>query len=98
MAENEKNSAKTEKTAKVEKSTEKSAGKSPKSDKPSLFARLGTWFKSLKSECKKISWAGPKLVKQNTILVCVCVLIVGLVIGLLDYGFSQTIVGLSRIL
>lgn len=87
MADNEKTPAKTEK-----------AEKAPKPDKPSFTARVGAWFRSLKAECKKISWASPKLVKQNTIVVAVCVIIVGIVIGLLDYGFSQTIVGLSRII
>lgn len=88
MAENEKTPAK----------TEKNETKAPKENKPSFFSRVGAWFRSLKAECKKISWASPKLVKQNTLLVVVCVAIVGVVIGLLDYGFSQTIVGLSRII
>ena len=83
MAENEKN---TEKKVKAEEK------------KPSLFSRLGAWFRSLKAECKKITWASPKLVKQNTLLVIVCVAIVGVVIGILDLAFSETIQGLSYIL
>ena len=82
MAENEKN---TEKKIKAE------------DKKPSFFARIGAWFRSLKAECKKITWASPKLVKQNTIVVVVSVAIVGIVIGLLDLGFGQTIQGLAAI-
>lgn len=91
MAENEKT------PEQVEKAETKPA-KAPKPAKPPLRERIGAWYRSLKAECKKISWASAKVVKQNTILVVVCVLIVGVVIGLLDYGFSQTIVGLSRII
>ncbi|MBE6598576.1 MAG: preprotein translocase subunit SecE [Ruminococcaceae bacterium] len=68
-----------------------------KSDKPSFFSRIGAWFKSLKAECKKITWASAKLVKQNTILVVVCVAIVAAAIGILDFAFSQTIQGLAYI-
>ena len=80
MAENEKN---TEKKVKTEEK------------KPSLFSRLGAWFRSLKAECKKITWASAKLVKQNTIVVIVCVAIVSIVIGLLDVAFAETINGLT---
>ncbi len=83
MAENEKN---TEKKVKTEEK------------KPSLFSRLGAWFRSLKAECKKITWATPKLVKQNTLVVVVCVAIISVVIGLLDLAFSQTIMGLAYLI
>jgi len=83
MAENEKN---TEKKVKAEEK------------KPSLFSRLGAWFRSLKAECKKITWASPKLVKQNTLVVVVCVAILSVVIGLLDLAFSQTIMGLAYLI
>ena len=83
MAENEKN---TEKKVKAE------------DKKPSFFARLGAWFRSLKAECKKITWASPKLVKQNTIIVVIAVAIVSIVIGLLDLGFNETIQGLATLI
>ena len=72
--------------------------KSEKVDKPSLWSRLTAWFKSVKSECKKVSWAGWKAVKSNSIIVIVCVLIISAVIGVLDYCFSGAIVGLSRLI
>jgi len=91
MAENEKKALDAEKNEKVEK-------KPAKEKKPSVFKRLGAWFKSLRAEAKKISWASPKAVRYNSILVIVCVVICSIVIGLLDYGFSAAIVGLSRLI
>ena len=85
--------------AENEKKTElgKSAEKQ-KSDKPSVWQRLTAWFKSLKSECKKIAWASFKSVRSNSVIVLVCVVIIAVVLGLLDYCFSSAIVGLSRLL
>ncbi len=82
---------------------EKSAAKpvkeqKPKQDKPSFGERFGRWFRSMKSECKKISWASWDSVRSNSIIVIVCVLIVSVVIGILDYCFSGAIVGLSRLI
>ena len=82
--------------AENEKTTEKKAKAEEK--KPSFFARIGAWFRSLKAECKKITWASPKLVKQNTIVVVVCVAIIGVVLGVLDFAFSQTIMGLAYLI
>ncbi len=72
--------------------------KPQKQDKPSVWQRIGTWFKSLKSECKKISWANWKSVRSNSVIVLVCVIIFSAVLGILDYCFSSAIVGLSRLL
>ena len=69
-----------------------------KEDKPSLWTRLGNWFKSVRSECKKICWAGWNTVRQNSIIVIVCVLICSAVLGILDYTFSQAIRGLARLI
>ena len=69
-----------------------------KDDKPSLWSRLGTWFKSVRSECKKICWAGWNTVRQNSIIVIVCVLICSAVIGLLDFTFSQAVRGLANLI
>jgi len=91
MAENEKKTelVKEAKPAKEEKS---------KQDKPSVFARLGLWFKSLKSECKKISWASWKSVQSNSAIVLVSVVIISIVLGLLDYCLSNAVVGLNRLI
>ena len=84
MAENEKKALEAEKPAKEKK--------------PSIWKRLSAWFKSLRAEAKKISWASFKSVRYNSIVVIVGVVICSIVIGLLDYGFSAAIVGLSRLI
>ncbi len=90
MAENEK---KTE----LEKTPEKSPAKSSKSDKPSIFKRIGAWFKGVKAECKKISWASWKSVRSNTLVVLVCVIIFAIILGVLDYLFMGAISGLKSL-
>ena len=60
--------------------------------KPGFFARTGhtisKWFRDFKSECKKIVWPTRKQVINNTIVVCVVVLISALVVLLLDVVFG----------
>lgn len=94
MAENEKNSE-------LETTAPKKADKA-KSEKPSVWKKIGAlckkigaWFKSVRSECKKVSWAGWKSVRSNSIIVLVCVIIIAVIIGVLDYGFLNAISGLN---
>lgn len=64
--------------------------------KPGLFKRIGSWFKSLWSEAKKVSWANASSVRKNTIIVIICVIVLSAIIGLLDYLLSSSIAGLGR--
>ena len=84
-----------EKNVRTEEGTD--AKELPK-NKPALRTRMGAWFKAFKSEFGKIVWTSPRAVLMNTAMVLVTVAIVAAVIGLLDYVFSTTIVGLSRII
>ena len=87
MAENEK------------KTTDKPVDKAPKkSDKPSFFQRAKAWLKTVRAECKKVTWASWESVKSNSIVVIVVTVIFAVVLGILDYAFSNAIVGLSRVL
>ena len=43
------------------------------------------YFRELRSELKKVVWPTPKQVLKNTLIVLVCVLIVGVFIWLFDY-------------
>lgn len=70
MAENEKAVQ-----AKKEKKTDK---------KPGLFARVGKWFRDMKSELKKVQWPSRKQTINNTLIVIACVIVVGIFIGLFD--------------
>jgi preprotein translocase subunit SecE len=66
-----------------------------KAKKPSIFSRIAAWFRSCKSEMKKVVWASWSSVRSNTIMVLICIIVVSAVIGLVDYLFSQgfTILG-----
>ncbi len=48
-----------------------------------------SYFKDVKGEMKKVAWPTFKQIKNNTVIVIVSVVIVGLVIALLDFGFGK---------
>ena len=79
MSENEKlqQTSKEDKAAKNKKDAKKS--------KPSVFARIGKWFKDMKAELKKVVWPTPQQVLKNTLVVVCCVLVVGVFIWLFDF-------------
>ncbi|MBQ8840912.1 MAG: preprotein translocase subunit SecE [Clostridia bacterium] len=54
----------------------------------SFFIRIRDFFKGLKSEFKKITWASGKSTLRNFVLVLVIVVIAAVVIGLLDWGLG----------
>ncbi|MGI6181464.1 MAG: preprotein translocase subunit SecE [Agathobaculum sp.] len=56
--------------------------------KPSLFARIGKWFRELKSECRKIVWPTRQQTVNNTLVVVACVIVVGIFIWVLDVIFG----------
>ena len=90
--------AKAEKKAAAKAEVAKKAAEKAKADKPSLGSRIKTWFKGFKAEWKKIVWVTPEACLKNTVVVLVVVAVVAAVLALLDYVFSTSIVGLSRIL
>lgn len=69
----------------------------PKKEKKPLGERLKKFWRDYKSELKKIVWSPWKQVRKNTTLVIIAVIVIGAVIGLLDYGFSNAIVLLGKI-
>lgn len=50
---------------------------------------LVRFFKDLKGELKRITWASKEQVKKSTIIVFVFCLIWTVIVGLLDSGFSS---------
>ncbi len=54
---------------------------------------IGKWFREFRSEWKKIVWPGRKQLKNNTLVVIACVVVVTLVIFAFDSGF-KALVGL----
>ena len=80
----------------VKEAPKKEAPKKEK--KPSIFSRFGAWFKSCKSEMKKVVWASWSSVKSNTIMVLICIIVVSAAIGLVDYLLSQGFTILGRLI
>ena len=74
-----------------------------KSDKPAKVkkekkkGRLKEAWRGFKSEVKKIVWPSWKQVLKNTGVVLVVVVICAIIIGALDYAFSQGIIGLTKL-
>ncbi|WP_458862517.1 preprotein translocase subunit SecE [Acidaminobacterium chupaoyuni] len=70
----------------------KEVAEKPQKQKPNAFARAGKkiskWFRELTSEAKKVVWPTWKQVANNTGVVIVCIVAVGIFVWLLDAGFS----------
>ena len=64
-----------------------------KAQKPNVFVRAGRaiaqWFRSLKSELKKVVWPTPKQTFNNTCVVFATLIIVGAVISLFSLAATQ---------
>ena len=67
--------------------------------KPNVFVRLGRRLKKMwgdyKSEMKKVVWMPWKDVKRDTKLVLAATFALGLVIGLVDFVFSEILGGFA---
>ena len=59
-----------------------------KAKKTGLFARIGKWFRELKSECRKIVWPTREQTINNTLVVLASVVIIGIFIWVLDVVFG----------
>ena len=74
------------------KDTAKKAGKksnNKKSGKTNPFKSIAAFFKSVRSEGKKVVWPKPLEVLRNSAVVLVVILIVGLIIFGFDRGLSE---------
>ena len=61
-----------------------------KKEKRGIFKRIGGFFKEVRIETfKRIIWPTPKQVLNNTIIVIVTVLVVGIFVWLLDFLFTS---------
>ena len=67
--------------------------------KPNFFVRTGKrlakWFREMKIELKKVVWPSGKQLVNNTVVVLVAVLIVGIIVCLFDLGAGE-LIGLLR--
>ncbi len=82
---------KAKKTA--EKTSDKKADKKSKDKKKRTnpFKAIGSFFKSVRSEGKKVTWPKAKEVWKNTLVVVICILISGLIIFGVDRLLSDGI-------
>lgn len=85
------------KDVKVEESKVK-AKTAPKKEKVKLTERIKKFFRDYKSEIRKIVWCSPEQTLRFTGLALACIVVVGAVIGGLDYVFNQAILGLGRLI
>ena len=71
--------------------TQKSAGKK-KQKQGNIFSRAGKriakWFRALVSEGKKVVWPTGIQVVNNTWVVILCILLVGVFVWVLDIAFA----------
>ena len=53
--------------------------------------RISKWFRGMKSELKKVSWPSAKHVSKNTFVVLLCLILVGLFVFAIDFGFIRVL-------
>ena len=75
--------------------TEDKPAKAPKKEKKK--GKLKEAWRGFKSETKKIVWPSWKQVLKNTLVVLVIVVVCAVVIGALDYAFSQGMMALTKL-
>ena len=68
-----------------------------KSDKPSLWSRIKSFARSIKSEVKKISWSPWTDVRKNTFVVVVVIAVCAIALAIVDYVFLQGITALGKL-
>ena len=78
-------------------SDEKKAPARAAAKKPNIFARAGSgiarYLREMRSELKKVVWPGRKQLTNNTLIVIVAVILVGIAIAILD---GLALAGLTR--
>ena len=78
-----------------EKKVAEAANKPQKSEKKK--GKMGNAWRGFKSEVKKIVWPSWKQVLKNAFVVIVVVVVCAIMIGALDYAFSQGIIALTKL-
>ena len=65
--------------------------------KKSVFSRILGWFREVRVEMtKRIIWPTFKQVVNNSVIVIVCVVVVGVFIWAIDWAFFNGIQGLTN--
>ena len=58
------------------------------SEKKKGSGKIGRFFREVKSEIKKIVWPTRQQVVNNTLIVLAAVIVIGAVLGILDFAFQ----------
>lgn len=64
--------------------------------KVSFGEKIKRFFRNYRSEIKKIVWMSWDQTWKNTLVVLVTVVAIALVVGLLDWGFTNGVIELSK--
>ena len=72
-------------------------GKAPVSAKPGLFARLGNYFRDVRSETKRVVWPTRPEVLNSSVVVIVTLIFFATFIALTDLVVQQIVTGLGSI-
>ena len=75
----------------------KAEKKAKKDEKPGFFKRVARWFREMKSELKKVVWPTPKQTVNNTVIVIICVIVVGICIWVFDWLAGEIVRALLRL-
>jgi preprotein translocase subunit SecE len=59
-----------------------------KTNKKPFFSRLKKYLKGTKSELKKVTWPSKEQLKQNTSVILVFIILIGLFLFVFDMAFS----------
>ena len=59
-----------------------------------LTGRISKWFREMRSELKKVVWPSRKQLIQNSLVVLLCVLVVGVFIWIFDAVANLVVQGL----
>lgn len=68
------------------------AKKAKKTSKPTIFKKIGNFFKEYRSEMKKVVWYPKDRVLHDTGIVVAALAVCGVMIGILDMLFSFVLV------
>jgi len=65
--------------------------------KENVFARIGRWFREMRSELKKVVWLSKGQLVKNTLTVIACSVVVGLFIWVFDLIASLLYSGILQL-
>ncbi len=77
--------------------TSSSVKKTAKKARPNVFKRIAKWFRELRSELKKIVWPTWRTIMNNTWIVLVCIVIMGIILWIFDYLAGQGVTALIHV-